>query len=123
MDRSALVETLRDLFKDKEKIGGLTIDAIGLAPAYSGIATNSFVLGVSAPGMNGRDCYEKADRIIEILFAHTSVDVRRMINRVRVYDSKDELRSYAANDFDRNDCDVCERPVTLNAQTFEMEMA
>ncbi len=123
MDRNALVEILKDLFKDKEKTGGILVDAIGLGPAYSGVATNSFVLGISAPGMTGRDCYEKADRIIDILFTHTSVDVRRMINRVRVYDSKDELKSYAANDFDRSDCDVCERPITLSAQTFEMEMA
>ncbi len=120
MDRNALVETLVALFGNKEKMEGITVDAFGLAPAYSGIATNSFVLGISAPGMAGRDCYERADKIIELLFAHTNVDVRRMINRVRVYDNKNELKSYEPNDFDRNDCDVCERPVVLSAQTFEM---
>jgi hypothetical protein len=120
MDRNALVATLKDLFRDKAKTGGITIDAIGLGPAYSGVATNSYVLGVSAPGMEGRDCYEKADKIIGILFANTTVDVRKMINRVRVYESADELRSYASSDFDRSDCDVCERPLSLNAQMYEM---
>lgn len=119
MDRDTLVEVLRELFSDTEKVG-IIIDAIGLAPAYSGMVKNSYVLGISAPGMEGRDCYEKADVIISLLFRHVAPDVRKMIDRVRVYDSRDELRSHASNDFDSDDCDVCARPVNLNAQMYEM---
>lgn len=119
MDRDTLVNTLKSLFQDRGRTG-ITIDAIGLAPAYSGMVKNSYVLGVSAPGMDGRDCYEKADVIISLLFRYVSSDLRRMIDRVRVYDSQEELRSYASNDFDSDSCDVCERPMNLNAQLYEM---
>ncbi|CAG5074991.1 hypothetical protein DYBT9623_05533 [Dyadobacter sp. CECT 9623] len=120
MDRNTLVRTLAELFVDDEKVNGLVVDAIGLAPAYNGMVKDSYVLGVSAPGMEGRDCFEKADTIIDLLFAHLSEDVRRMIDRVRVYESADELKSYADNDFNSDYCDVCERPVNLNAQVYEV---
>jgi hypothetical protein len=122
MDRETLVNTLKDLFQDRGRTG-ITIDAIGLAPAYSGMVKNSYVLGISAPGMEGRDCYEKADAIISLLFREVSPDIRKMVDRVRVYDSQDELRSHASNDFDSDECDVCARPMNLNAQTYEMERA
>jgi hypothetical protein len=104
MDRSALVTILRDLFRDNERTE----------------ETNSFVLGVSAPGIVGRDCHEKADNIIRILFAQTTVEVRRMINRVRVYDSIDELESHAVSDFERRGCEGGGRSVNLKAQTYEV---
>ena len=119
MDRDTLVNTLKVLFQDREKTN-ITIDAIGLAPAYSGMVKNSYVLGISAPGMDGRDCYEKADTIISLLFREVPANIRKMIDRVRVYDSRDELQNNAFNDFDSDDCDVCSRPMNLNAQMYDM---
>ncbi|WP_031529821.1 hypothetical protein [Dyadobacter crusticola] len=120
MDRNALVDVLIDLFTNSEKVNGMEIDAIGLAPAYNGMLKDTYILGISAPDMPGSDCYEKADIIIDILFAHLSPDIRKMIDRVRVYDSKEELASHADNDFNSDYCDVCERPVNMNARVYNM---
>jgi hypothetical protein len=120
MDRNVLVKTLIDLFSNAKKVKGLNIDAIGLAPAYDGMVKDTYILGVSAPSMVAQDCYEKADAIIDILFENLDQDVRRMIDRVRVYDTKEELLSHANNDFDSDYCDVCERPMAQNAQVYEM---
>ncbi len=118
MDTTALVNKLKTLFLN-EKSKGLLVDAIGLAPAYGGLVSDSFVLGVSAPSMAMIDCYDKMDIIIDLLFANLNEAERRMIDRVRVYDSINELKSHAENDFDESSC-ACERPLQLNAALYEM---
>jgi hypothetical protein len=120
MDTAALVNRIKEMFLI-EKINGLYVDSFGLAPAYKGFATNSYVLGVSAPSLRGTDCYEKMRIVIQAMFAHLTENERRFINRVRVYDSKSDLERHKENDFDEFDCDVCESATSKSeAELFEM---
>lgn len=119
MDSKELVEKLKRVFREKVD-SGLEIDAIGLAPAYGSLIPDCYVLGVSAPSMNGMDCYEKMDFVIDILFEKFSEGERRMIDRVRVYDSVKELKSHADTDFDYANCNFCEQAVVRSATVYEM---
>ncbi len=118
MDTKILVNKLKDLFH-KERKNGLLVDAIGLAPAYGSMVSDSYVLGVSAPSMPEVSRYDKMDTIIDLLFAHLTEDERRMIDRVRVYGSIEELRNYAESDFD-DSIYQDERPMHLSAMLYEV---
>ena len=50
---------------------------------------------------------------------HLTEDERRMIDRVRVYSSVEELRNYAESDFDDSTFED-ERPIHLNAALYEV---
>ncbi|HAK80456.1 MAG TPA: hypothetical protein DCM71_27030 [Runella sp.] len=97
MDKDLLVEKLKILFQQEKEI---TIDAFGLAPAYGGMVSNSFVLGVSAPSMAGDEQPDKIQKIIGLLFSGLKPEERRWIDRVRVYDNVRELKKQAQNDFE-----------------------
>ncbi len=118
MDTKKLVNKLKELFHS-ERENGLVVDAIGLAPAYGGMVSNSYVLGVSAPSMAKMHRYDRMDKVIDLLFAHLSEEERRMIDRVRVYSSAEELRKYAESDFDEPTYED-ERPVRLSAALYEV---
>ncbi|WP_031528560.1 hypothetical protein [Dyadobacter crusticola] len=99
MDKDTLVERLKTIFRNKRK-DGLYIDAIGLAPAYYGLIKDSYTLGVSAPSLKGKIFADKAAVIIDIMFENLTSDERGLIDRVRVFDTVDELNEHRDRDFE-----------------------
>lgn len=99
MAPTALVKALQDAFR-LEKKHGLIVDAIGLASAYHGPVKDRFVLGVSAPSLADLQEFDQLRRITKLLFRHLTYDERRMINRVRVFTSVQDLDDHKYNDFD-----------------------
>lgn len=118
MDTKKLVDKLQELFHSEQE-NGLMVDAIGLAPAYGSMVSDSYVLGVSAPSMAEMHRYDRMDKIIDLLFAHLTEDERRMIDRVRVYSSAEELKNYAESDFDDPTYEEA-RPIHLNVALYEV---
>ncbi|GGN05237.1 hypothetical protein GCM10010967_45450 [Dyadobacter beijingensis] len=99
MAATALVETLKNAFR-LEKKEGLIVDAIGLAPAYHGLVTDQYILGVSAPSLANLHESDQTRRIIKLLFTHLTLEERRMINCVRVFSNVKDLDDHKYNDFD-----------------------
>jgi len=99
MAATALVKALQDAFRSEKK-DGLIVDAIGLAPAYHGVGKDRYVLGVSAPSLADLHEFDQLRRITKLLFTYLSFEERRMINRVRVFTSVQELDDHKYNDFD-----------------------
>jgi hypothetical protein len=120
MDRATLVARLRESFL-KKKSDGLIVDAIGLVPAYHGIFPNCYTLGVSAPSLHGKDNYDKMDFIIDILFECLTEEERGHIDRVRVFNSLEELDLARENDFEEFPYEGYDTPVrVLRAELFEV---
>ncbi|MHA4739295.1 hypothetical protein [Dyadobacter sp. MSC1_007] len=94
-----LVETLKKVFRDKKR-DGLVVDTIGLASAYHGLVKDRYTLAVSAPSLSGKTKLEKIQAITSLLFSDLTLDQRQLIDRVRVYDSVEELDNYRFNDFE-----------------------
>lgn len=94
-----LVETLRRIFRNR-KSEGLIVDTIGLASAYHGLVRDRYTLAVSAPSLSGKTKFEKIQAITSLLFSDLTFDERQFIDRVRVYDSAEELDNYRFNDFE-----------------------
>jgi hypothetical protein len=122
MDTTALVNKISDIFHDAKDNMGFIVDGIGLAPAYGGVVSNSFVLAVSIPNKEDLDCYDKIDIVIDLLFAKLDETDSKMIDRVRVYDSLYELKQNADNNFDDDTSCSCKRPMPLNAEIFEFDV-
>lgn len=118
MDKDLLVEKLKALFRQAQ---GITVDAFGLAPAYGGMVSNSFVLGVSAPSMAGDEQPDKIQRIIGLLFSGLEPEERRMIDRVRVYDHAKALKKQAQNDFEETSDN--DNYISFDAELFKLEAA
>ncbi|MFN8344334.1 MAG: hypothetical protein U0X91_05000 [Spirosomataceae bacterium] len=97
MDKELLVDKLKTLFRQAE---GVTIDTFGLAPAYGGLLSNVFVLGISAPSMAEEEPSDKIQTVINLLFAGLEPEERRMIDRVRIYNTAKELQKQARYDFE-----------------------
>ena len=120
MDRAALVARLRESFL-KKKSDGLIVDAIGLVPAYHGLFPDCYTLGVSAPSMSGMELYDKMDYIIDILFECLTVDERGHIDRVRVFNSFEELDTAREKDFEEFPYEGYDTPVrALRAELYEV---
>ncbi|GAB2792972.1 hypothetical protein GCM10027275_42450 [Rhabdobacter roseus] len=119
MDTTVLVNKLKHLFLEARN-KGLLVDGIGLAPAYGGMVSHSYVLGVSAPSLATKDPYDKMDIILDLLFDKLPENERKMIDRVRVYDTLSELKQHANSDFDNYGSDWQERTMTKNVELFEM---
>lgn len=113
MDTEILLNNLRQAF-ESERSNGLIIDRFGLAPAYQGMVDDSYILGVSAPSLaSSFNCNDKADTIIDVLFAKLTSEQRKSIDRVRVYDSVDEYERHARCNFDDSYYGYCEAPLRL----------
>lgn len=112
MDTQSLLNTLDKAFQ-AEQASGLLVDRIGLALAYPGLVANSYVLGVSAPSLAASEnCYDKSDRIIDVLFARLTPEERSYIDRVRVYSSAHEFERHAQCNFDNSGYyGYCEAPL------------
>ncbi len=120
MDTTTLVDKIADIFRNEKGNIGFIVDGIGLAPAYGGVVSNSFVLAVSIPNKADLDCYDKIDIIIDLLSAKLDEADSKTIDRVRVYDSFQELKQNAENNFDDDTSCSCERPMQLSAELFEV---
>ena len=117
MGTESLLNSLVSLFRD-ERSSGLLIDRVGLAPAYDGMVKESYILAVSAPSLAMRyDCGDKADTIIDLLFAKLPKEERVLIDRVRVYDSAEELERHARCNFDEQFYNYCEAPLSYQSTT------
>lgn len=107
MDREVLVDRLEVIFREAAQ-SGLIVDYFGLVPAYRGLGHDSFILGVSAPSLADEDCFGKTEAIIDCLYATLGEPERRMINRVRVFDNKKDLKAHAINDFEEGSTCECD---------------
>ena len=119
MDIKSIVEKLEKAFQEK-KAEGLVIDAIGVAPAFRGLIKNSYTLGVSAPSMVGWDEYRKIDTMVDLLFEVLTVEERILINTVKFYDNKKELRQYLSFDFKDQFSEDFENIVQFQNELFEV---
>jgi hypothetical protein len=120
MDTAALVSRLKDMFFMERK-NNLVVDSFGLAPAYRGFITDSYILGVSAPSLRHLDCFKKMEVIINAMFANLTEDERGFIDRVRVYDNAEDLKRYKEYDFEELACGVREGSTReLTTQLYEM---
>lgn len=99
MVAKALVETLKNVFREA-KNDGFVIDAIGLAPAYHGMVKNKYILGVSAPILPAMYKQDKMQIIFNLLWLRLTLEERRMIDRVRVFDTVEDLDDHKYNDFE-----------------------
>lgn len=112
MGVQSLLDTIASAFWKEEQEGDLVVDQIGLAAAYPGLVPDSYVLGVSAPSLaNSENCYDKSDRIIDVLFARLTPEERSHIDRVRVYNSRSELEQHIQCGFEDGFYGYCEAPV------------
>ena len=109
MGGDALLNELAELFL-AERANGLYVDCVGLVSAYGGMVGESYILGVSAPNLGRGNCSDKTDTIIDVLFDKLPASQRAMIDRVRVYDSADELRLHERCNFDDSYHGYCEAP-------------
>lgn len=115
MGGDALLTILADLFR-AERMNGLYVDCVGLVFAYGGMVGESYILGVSAPDLGHGNCSDKTDIIIDVLFAKLPANQRAMIDRVRVYDSADELQRHERCNFDDSYYGYCEAPFTSSSR-------
>jgi hypothetical protein len=94
-----LLDALSSLFI-AEQPNGLFVNRFGLAPAYSGLISGSFILAVCMPMAEGDlSTFEKEDIIVDLLFAKLPAEHRKMIDRIRVYDSEQEFDYHARHNF------------------------
>lgn len=93
------------------------MDAFVLAPAYEGFIQNSFVLAVSAPSLIDKLSFEKTDLIIDLLHEKLPLDQRLQIDRVRVYESVEDLKIHAQLGFDD---DAYERPLSRHTELVQV---
>lgn len=119
MDRTTLVNSIRDSFIKKRK-DGLFIDAISLSSAYDGMIRDSYILSVSAPSLIGKECGEMVTEIIKAMFEYLPEEERGMIDRVRVYTSIEELQRNKNKDFTELDCDCESNPIRIKPEFYEM---
>lgn len=57
------------------------------------------------------DSFDKADVFIDMIHTYVAKEQRSKIDRIRVYDSKDELLKHAKSDFDDNSGELLDWPV------------
>ena len=107
MDTKSLLAFFLKFFQNEWK-AGLHIDAVAVAPAYDGMVADSYILAVSVPSLSNRGCYDKSDAIIQLLYDKVPLEQRSLIDRVRVYDSADELKKHSENGFDSSYFGYCE---------------
>lgn len=98
------------------------MDMIGIAPAYEGLVNNSYILAVSAPSLaKEHGSSLKADRIIDVIYDKLTPEQRSVIDRVRVYNSAEELKQHAKCNFDHSFYGYCEGSMEdLQAQTMSI---
>ena len=111
MDIQSLVTALTEMFRNVRN-NNFVVDAFMLAPAYRGFMANVYVLAVSAPSLEGLECYDRIDYLVDVLHKHLSVDQRKMIDRVRVYNSIQELELHAREGFEDSFYDMHEKPLS-----------
>ena len=87
LSTTELIEKIISAFKYQSII---PIDAIKLE--HTGIY-NTYILCVSAPSLSSRHYGAKVESIISILFAHTTLEIRGMIDRVKVFDSIEHMEN------------------------------
>lgn len=84
------------------------------------ISSLTLTLGVSAPSMVEWHEYRKIDAMVDLLFEFLTVEERILINTVKIYDSKKELRQNLSSDFKDQDKNDFEGIVPFNNDLFEM---
>ena len=99
MDKQILVKRLREVF-NAEKQNGLYVDQYGLAPAFRGLSSNSFVLGISAPSLVSETSSRRTRIIFDALYKYLNDEEKMAINRVRVFDNVKDLKYSAVYDFE-----------------------
>lgn len=99
MDKQLLVKRLKEVF-NAEKQNGLYIDQYGLAPAFRGLSSNSFVLGISAPSLINETSSRRTRIIFDALYKYLNDEEKMSINRIRVYDNVKDLKASAFYDFE-----------------------
>ncbi|MCF2488139.1 hypothetical protein [Dyadobacter sp. CY347] len=104
MDKQLLVKRLREVF-NAEKQNGLYIDQYGLAPAFRGLSSNSFVLGISAPSLVNETSSNRTRIIFNALHKYLNDEEKMSINRIRVFDNVEDLKLGAVFDFEGFDSD------------------
>ncbi|WP_421828377.1 hypothetical protein [Larkinella sp.] len=119
MGTESLVNALRSVFENARK-EGTEINAFMLGKAYPGFVRNSYILAVSAPSMAGWEPYEKMDKIIDLLRAHLDVQDKTQIDRVRVYNSIEELKAHSLVGFDDDPGAMYELPIRGVPQLVEI---
>lgn len=107
MDTKSLLTYFLGFFR-AEWNTGLHVNAVAIAPAYGGMVADSYILAVSAPSLADLGCYDKSDAIIQVLYGKVPVEQRSLIDRVRVYDSAEELTKHAEAGFDERFYNYCE---------------
>ena len=121
MDIESLLNDLAALFGAERNRSGLIVDRIGVAPAYDGMVKDSYILAVSSPSLaTNHNCGDKADTIIDLLFSYLPAEQRATIDRVRVYDSAEELERHARRSYDEGFYNYCEAPLPIRGNIREI---
>jgi len=60
-----------------------------------------YTLGVSIPIVPATETKDKMEIVFNIIWRHLTMDERRFIDRVRVFDSIEELDDHKYNDFEQ----------------------
>lgn len=92
MVEESLVNALQTLFHKLAEEKGTIIDRAALIPAYDGMVSGLFILTVSMP--DGKSCEDKTRCLIHGLHSYMSLEERKPITGVRVFDSEQEFDQY-----------------------------
>lgn len=96
MDATILVNKLKVVFEAITN-DGVTVECVALSPAYPDFVSSSYILMVASPTLQAFSCGQKIRTITSKLFALLGSDELEMIDRVRVYDTKQSLIDDAEN--------------------------
>jgi len=91
MDRTILVNSEIEKFKVACANKGYPLRDTCLKEAYEGDASTSFILEVVADWIDGMDCSEALDILIDLMWETMDEDTRKNIFSITIFDSKDEL--------------------------------
>lgn len=94
MDRTELKQLLQPFIeKCAEKNRALT--GICLEEAFPGDISTSYIVQVKAPWVDGIDCWEAIDFLIDVLWETTKQETRKKVFSVQVLDSQDKLHCWS----------------------------
>lgn len=120
MVKESLVNALQTLFLRFMEEKSATIDRAALVPAYDGMVSGLFILTVSMP--DGQTCADKTCCLIYALHEYVSLEERKYITGIRVFDSREEFDHYLRFGYNPDACEVCEQDLRAYSSSRKPEM-
>lgn len=78
-------------FINAMKEDGKTFTFVALIPTYPGVTDTSYILQVKGDWIDGVDCVKIFDYMVPKMFTVLEQSTREFINRINIYDSKNDL--------------------------------